>query len=93
MREEGVQYHKDRKSLSSTEDNSPMIATDQLLREALSIQLAQLEELRDQYLGEPKAPKVCVVCYMVESDCSCDAPMKWTLTAALYKLRAELGVV
>jgi hypothetical protein len=63
-----------------------------LIRQGLSSRLVQLDELRLEFVGESDAPQVCVDCYMVEDECICAAPELWSISAAIYKLRAELSL-
>lgn len=62
----------------------------ELVQQALSTRLAELEELRLEYIGESAPPSICVTCYASSEDCCCVMPIFWPLPAALYKLRAEV---
>lgn len=61
------------------------------LLEALESRLVALEVLRLEWIGETGAPAICADCYATQDECVCDAPILWPLSAAVYKLRAELA--
>lgn len=65
-----------------------------LVRQGLEQQLASLEELRFDFIGEPEAdvPQVCATCYLLKDECYCDAPVYWPLSVVIYQLRAFLRV-
>lgn len=62
-----------------------------LLIQALEMQLSVLEELCDEYLGDPEPPLACVECFSLKDGCICANPLFWPLPAALHKLRTDLG--
>ena len=65
-----------------------------LIYQALSSRLVQLEELRLDHIGESEsdAPQICVECFLQQDDCICSVPELWTISAAIYKLRAEISL-
>lgn len=62
-----------------------------LLQQARHQQLARLEELRLEFIGDANPPMLCAMCYDMADQCCCGFPMFWPLPAVLYKLRSELS--
>ena len=61
------------------------------LREGLELQLAYLESLQLETLGDADQPLVCIVCFCLEDECTCRGQVLWPLPHAIAYLSSQLG--
>ena len=60
------------------------------LYEGLEMQLQQLMGLHLETLGDVDQPLACIVCFALEADCTCPAPILWPLNHVILYLQAYL---
>jgi len=50
-----------------------------------------LQRLEDRLIGADKVPDVCIHCWDLFGECSCEDPLFWPLNHAVGKIRGMLG--
>lgn len=60
------------------------------LYEGLTQQLALLDDLYQDTVGDPNIPLVCILCYMPRDSCECVHPALYAVGVAITILRGRL---